>query len=116
MSRRLALLIIALSSLGTLVASPAMAQLTNLGATTVAAGQLSVGNGIAYAARHDVYLMVYETPGGVQGRFVHADGATVGNAFMIAGLSGVAYVNKPMVAYSTDTADDVFFVMFATDR
>ncbi|MEO6221734.1 MAG: hypothetical protein ABIP90_00690, partial [Vicinamibacterales bacterium] len=116
MSRRLALLTIALFSLGTVTASPAFAQVSNLGATAVASGQLSVAHGLAYAARHDVYLMAYESPSGVQGRFVNASGATVGNAFMIASTAGVAYVNKPMVAYSTDSADDVFFVMFATDR
>ena len=98
------------------IAQPALAQVSNQGATPVASGALSVAHGLAYAARHDVYLMAYESPSGVQGRFVNAAGATVGSAFMIAPLSGVAYVNKPMVAYSTDTADDVFFVMFATDR
>ncbi len=102
---------------GTLTAaSPALAQVSNQGRTAVASGQLSVAHGLAYDAKHDVYLMVYESPSGVQGRFVNTSGATVGNAFMIASTAGLSYVNKPMVAYSTNTADDVFFVMFATDR
>jgi len=116
MSRRIALLSTALFTVCLMSASMAWAQVTNLGVTPVSTGQLSVIHGIAYAARHDVYLMVYESPSGIQGRFVNASGATVGAAFSIASTAGIAYANKPMVAYSTDTADDVFFVMFSTDR
>jgi hypothetical protein len=89
---------------------------TNQGATAVSSGPLSVIHGLAYAARHDVYLMAYESPNGVQGRFVSANGATVGAAFTIASLAGISYANKPVVAYSNDSDDDVFFVMFGTDR
>jgi hypothetical protein len=99
------------------LAQTAAAQLTNQGATQVSSG-LSVQHGIAYSARHDVYLMVYDdrASGGVKGRFVNSSGATVGNAFVISSTAGIAYANNPMVAYSHDTADDVFFVTYATDR
>ncbi len=116
MYRRIALISAFFFGLLTL-GQPAAAQLTDQGATQVSTG-LSVQHGIAYAARHDVYLMVYDdrVTGGVKGRFVNSSGATVGNAFVIASTAGIAYANDPMVAYSNDTADDVFFVMYATDR
>ena len=100
-----------------LTVAPSGGAVTILSATQVHTG-LSVQHGIAYAARHDVYLMVYDdrVAGGVKGRFVNAAGATVGNAFVISSQAGIAYANDPMVAYSNDTADDVFFVMYATDR
>lgn len=119
MSRRLfvaATLCLSLLTLPLGVA-PAAAQLTQLGATQAATGHTSVIHGIAYAARHDVYLTVYEAPDGIRGRFVNAAGAPVGSVFSVAALGqqALVYANKPMVAYSTDTADDTFFVMYATD-
>ena len=116
MYRRIAL--IASFFLGLLIiGQPAAAQLNIQSATQVHSG-LSVQHGIAYAARHDVYLMVYDdrVAGGVKGRFVNSAGTAVGNAFVISSQAGIAYANDPMVAYSHDTADDVFFVMYATDR
>jgi hypothetical protein len=100
-----------------LTVSPSGGAITILPATPVSTG-LSVQHGIAYSARHDVYLMVYDdrVAGGVKGRFVNKSGATVGNAFVISSTAGISYANDPMVAYSHDTADDVFFVMYATDR
>jgi hypothetical protein len=119
MSRRLIAAITSCLSLVLLGAgvTPAAAQLTQLGATQAATGHTSVIHGIAYAARHDVYLTVYEAPDGIRGRFVNAAGTAVGAVFSIAavGQQAIVYANKPMVAYSTDTADDTFFVMYATD-
>jgi hypothetical protein len=116
MRTRLFTSLAAVAALVTLSA-PALAQLTQQGATEAASGHVSVVHGIAYAARHDVYLTVYEAPDGIRGRFVNAAGATVGSVFSIAALGqqALVYANKPMVAYSHDTADDTFFVMYATD-
>ncbi len=96
---------------------PALAQVNNLGFTQASGGHVTVVHGVAYSARHDVYLTVYEGPGGVYGRFVNASGQTVGDVFAVATTPGqaIVYANKPMVAYSHDTAGDVFFVMYASD-
>jgi hypothetical protein len=91
--------------------------LTQQGNTTAASGHLSVLHGLAYAARHDVYFTAYESPNGIMGRFVNSAGATVGDPFAVATRpsQAIVYANKPVVAYSTDTADDVFFVMYGSD-
>ena len=111
------LVIAALSLVVGPLTQPASAQLTAQGQTVAASGHLSVIQGGAYSARHDVYLTAYESPNGILGRFVNASGATVGDPFAIATRpsQAIVYANKPVVAYSTDTADDVFFVMYGTD-
>jgi hypothetical protein len=109
--------LVACFSLASAVVPPALAQITAQGHTTAASGHLSVIQGGAYAARHDVYFTAYESPNGIMGRFVNSAGATVGDPFAVATRpnQAIVYANKPVVAYSTDTADDVFFVMYGSD-
>lgn len=69
---------------------------------------------IAYDDKHDVYLHVWGIAPYVFGRFVDAQGLTVGAPFRISTVDKL-WGQYPRVAYSTGTSDDVFFVAFSSD-
>lgn len=87
------------------------AAITSLGVT--GRGNTGVLGDIAYDDNHQVYLHVYESGIATVGVFVGTDGVPRGGAFRIG--AGRTYANKPHVAYSTGTADDVFLVTYTSD-
>jgi hypothetical protein len=82
-----------------LPAARASAQVSRIGDTFLAWSASSKGSAIAYDSRNDVYLAV-SSHGAVYGRFLHPDGAPLGQPFLMQAV--VYWGHFPHVAYSPD--------------
>jgi hypothetical protein len=111
-SRRAALLF----TLALLVAAaPASAQFASQWTNAHVGSQL-LSTHVAYDDKHDVYLQVTSgsDQSAVMGRFVSADGQSLGSAFVI-GTRRNVFSGESKVAYSRGTSDDVFLVIYWSD-
>lgn len=70
---------------------------------------------LAYDDKHDVYLHVWESDRTVLGRFIGSDGTPRGAVFAVPATYRATWAGAPRVVYSTNGADDVFFVGFSSD-
>jgi len=100
--------------------SSSWAEIVRVAPPTQTGSTLAAPNGLAFDDKHGVYLHVWGiTPGTgvkqVYGRFVRSDGTAVGQPFPISAAQGL-YGMDPRVAYSSGAADDVFLVVFSSDR
>jgi hypothetical protein len=92
-------LVIALALCSCLHGTRASAQVSRLGDTFLAWSASAKGSAIAYDSRNDVYLAV-SSHGAVYGRFLHPDGAPLGQPFLMQAV--VYWGHFPHVAYSPD--------------
>jgi hypothetical protein len=97
MTKKFSVAAICLASL--LTSLPASAQIARLGETFSVWADTSRGSAIAYDTRNNVYLVV-SAHGNVNGRFVSADGAVLGQPFVFQKAAG--FGQFPHVAYSPD--------------
>ena len=92
-------LVLALGLCSWLCAAPASAQLARLGETFSVWSDTSRGSAVGYDTRNNVYLVV-SAHGRVNGRFVSADGAVLGDPFVLQAV--VSFGQFPQLAYSPD--------------
>ncbi len=92
-------LAIALALCSCLPAARASAQVSRIGNTYLAWSASAKGSAIAYDSQNDVYLAV-SSHGAVYGRFLHPDGAPLGQPFLV--QAAVYWGHFPHVAYSPD--------------
>ena len=93
------LLVVALGLCSLLRAAPAAAQISRAGETFSVWSDTSRGSAVAYDTRNNVYLVV-SAHGNVNGRFVNADGAVLGQPFVFQAVPG--FGQFPHAAYSPD--------------
>ena len=74
-----------------------------------------VADDVAYDEKHDVYLHVWESDRTIMGCFIGSDGTPRGTPFAIPGTYIQTWAGAPRVVYSSNGADDVFFVGFSSD-
>ena len=96
MKHKLLVILVALCS--GLAAPPAFAQLTRAGETFSAFVDYSRGSAVGYDSRNNVYLVV-NAQGRVNGRFVSADGATLGTPFVLGVIGAGQFAH---LAFSPD--------------
>jgi hypothetical protein len=85
---------------------------THVGVGATSTGFTGAVNDLAYNDKANVYLHVWGHPA-VWGAFLNANGQPIGAPFLISAQSGSD--SMPRVAYSTGSADDVFFVAFTSE-
>jgi hypothetical protein len=97
-----------------LAPSVAAAQITSLGASTLAPS--GVLGSFDYDDKHHVYLHAWEFQNRVWGRFIGADGAVLGQSFIVsAAVASSGFAGRPRVAYTRGSAADEFLVVYASD-